>query len=81
MTCSRCQGLMVQAQLFDFEESYGHLWAASSRCLNCGHVHDPVVEANRQAYPVKAVLVAPSKPDYLEDEVHLATESFLRCAA
>jgi hypothetical protein len=72
---------MVQAQLFDFEESYGQMWVASSRCMNCGHVHDPVIEANRQAHPAPAVLVATRKPDYLEDSVHLGAEAFLRCAA
>ncbi len=81
MTCSRCQGFMVQAQLFDFEESYGQMWVASSRCMNCGHIHDPVIEANRLVHPVKAVLVATPKPDYLEEEVQLEAELFLKRAA
>ncbi|MBH0178855.1 MAG: hypothetical protein HP491_13590 [Nitrospira sp.] len=81
MTCIRCQGLMVQDQLFDFEGAYGHLWATSSRCLNCGHVHDPVIEANHRSRPVKAVLVSIGTPDYLDNEVHLGAESFLRQAA
>lgn len=81
MKCTRCQGLMVQAQLFDMDGPYGHLWAMSSRCLNCGHVHDPVVEANRQPQPMKAMLVSHGEPDYQDAEVHLGAESFLRRAA
>jgi uncharacterized Zn finger protein len=81
MKCTRCQGFVVQTQLFDFAGSNGHLWATSSRCLNCGHVHDPEIEANRRSQPVAAVLVATGEPDYLDDEVHLGAESFLRRAA
>ena len=81
MKCTRCQGLMVQAHLFDFGASYGHLWATSSRCLNCGHVDDPVIEANRRSQPVKAVLMPTGEPDYLDAEVHLGAEAFSRRAA
>lgn len=82
MKCTRCQGLIVQTQLFDFEGAHGHLWETSSRCLNCGHVHDPVIEANRRFQRVTAVLVATAdEPEYFDDEVHLGAESFLRQAA
>ncbi len=83
MTCSRCQGLMVEDHLFDFEGSHGHMWAASVRCMNCGHVHDSVIARNCRSQQAKvAVMVGVSgEPDYQDDEVHLGVESFLRRAA
>ncbi|HEX5647933.1 MAG TPA: hypothetical protein VFX56_13265 [Nitrospira sp.] len=83
MTCLRCQGLMVEAHLFDYDGSYGHMWATSFRCMNCGHVHDSVITENSKSHPVKAkVLVGVSaEPDYQDDEVHLGAETFLRHAA
>ena len=81
MKCTRCQGLMVQDQLFDFDGPYGHLWATSSRCLNCGHMNDPVVEANRLSQSLKPVVVSRGEPDYQDAEVYLGAESFLRHAA
>lgn len=42
--CSRCAGLMVM-------ESFPQMWDTPilhmRRCVCCGHVTDPVVEANR----------------------------------
>ena len=83
MTCSRCQGLLVEDYLFDFEGSYGHMWATSLRCMNCGHVHDSVIAQNDRPQQAKvAVPVGMSgEPDYQDDEVHLGAESFLRRAA
>lgn len=83
MTCSRCQGLMVEDHLFDYEGSYRHLWARSLRCINCGHIHDSVVAQNLKTQPAQAkVLVGTNtEPDYQDDEVHLGAESFLRHAA
>ncbi len=79
MTCTRCQGLMVEDQLFDFEGSYGQMWAAGFRCMNCGHVHDPVVAQNGRPQQVKVGVSR--EPDYHDEEVHLGAESFLRSAA
>ena len=77
MTCSRCCGLMVEDHVLDMEGAYGEMWATSRRCVNCGHVHDSVIEQHRRAQQHN-VLVAPSgELDYQEDEVHLATESFI----
>jgi uncharacterized Zn finger protein len=81
MTCSRCCGLMVDTQVLDLEGAYGEMWATSRRCVNCGHVHDAVVEQHRRSREQK-VLVAPSgEPDYQDEEVHLGAESLVRQAA
>jgi len=47
MSCSRCQGLMIQDHLMDFDGTIGHMWANGYRCMNCGNVHDPVIEQHR----------------------------------
>jgi uncharacterized Zn finger protein len=81
MTCTRCQGLMVEDQLLDLEGTYGHMWATGSRCLNCGHVDDGMIAQNRQRQQAKVLVVSSGEPDYQDDEVHLGAESYLRLAA
>jgi len=83
MTCSRCQGLLVEDHLFDFEGCYGQMWAASVRCMNCGYIHDSVIAQIRrpQQEKVKVLVGVSGEPDYQDDEVHLGVESFLRRAA
>jgi uncharacterized OB-fold protein len=41
------QGLMIPDRFIDLEET-GHLWMTGWRCMNCGHVVDPVTEHNRK---------------------------------
>ncbi len=49
MSCSRCHGLMVRDHFLDFDGTIGHMWANGYRCMNCGNVHDPVIEQHRLA--------------------------------
>ena len=58
MTCRRCQGLMVSDRFIDLQET-GHLWMTGWRCMNCGHVVDPVTEENRKLQAEKRLTVAP----------------------
>ena len=81
MTCSRCCGLMVEAQCLDMEGTFGEMWTTSLRCMNCGHVHDPVIAQNRLARPEELLLLSRGEPDYQDDEVHLGAESMIRRAA
>ncbi len=74
MSCSRCCGLMVKDNLMDFDGTSGHMWVSAMRCMNCGHVHDPVMEQNRRS-PVG------DEADYHDDEVHLGIESIVAQAA
>ena len=55
MTCLRCLGLMIEDQFLDLESPYGQMWATSLRCVNCGHVHDSVIEQHRLARQLKVV--------------------------
>ena len=81
MNCSRCQGLMVQTQLLDFEGAYGQMWTTSLRCVNCGRISDSVVEQNRLGRQENVLVTSGGEPDYQDDEVHLGAESFIRRAA
>jgi len=46
--CSRCEGLMVIEQCFDFRDDTGQLDFLARRCVQCGEVIDPVILQNRQ---------------------------------
>ena len=81
MTCSRCRGLMAEDQLLDFEGTYGQMWTTGWRCVNCGHVHDSVIEQHRLARQEKVLVLPSGEPDYQDDEVHLGSEAFVRLAA
>jgi len=81
MNCSRCKGLMVEDQLFDLEGEYGAMWATSLRCVNCGHVHDSLIEQHRLARQEQVLVLSSGEPDYRDDEVFLGPEAFMRLAA
>ena len=81
MTCSRCCGLIVDAQMFDLEGVYGEMWSTSRRCVNCGHVYDPVIEQHHLAHPRQVLVPSSGEPDHQDDEVHLGAESFIMLAA
>ncbi|HEX9154675.1 MAG TPA: hypothetical protein VF819_03865 [Nitrospira sp.] len=62
MICRRCQGCMARDHFLDLQESGGEWWMEGWRCINCGHVFDPVVEQNRRLHAAamaSAVVRAP----------------------
>lgn len=77
MTCARCSGLMVKDHFMDYEGTSGYMWTQSLRCMNCGHVHDTVIEQNRRVKPEPVLLLVSGEPDYQDEEVHLGRESYL----
>ncbi len=81
MNCSRCCGLMVEDHFMDFEGTTGHMWMNGWRCMNCGHVYDPMIERNRQLAQANAPVPPSSEPDYEDEEVHLGAESLTAHAA
>jgi len=81
MTCSRCSGLMLEDHFLDMEGSYGQMWTTSWRCMNCGRIHDSVIEQNQLARQEKVLAPPRGEPNYQDDEVHLGVESFIRRAA
>ena len=60
MNCTRCQGLMLDERMIDMEGEYGEMWSVSTRCVNCGHRDDAVIQHHRQlsAKPVLATMPA-----------------------
>ena len=76
MRCSRCQGLLLKDHLLDMGGGFGEMWAQSWRCMNCGAVHDAVIEQHRLGRQEK-VLVTGSEPE----DIYLGAEAFIRPAA
>ena len=81
MNCTRCRGLMVEDHLLDFEGTSGYMWTKGYRCMNCGHIHDPVIEQHRLARQGMLLVLPSGEPDYGDEEVHLGAESFIVRAA
>ena len=82
MTSSRCSGLTVEDHFLDFEGSYGQMWTASWRCVNCSHTHDPTIERNRLAQQQGKVLALSSGgPDHRDHDVSRGPKTNVRLAA
>jgi hypothetical protein len=81
MSCSRCHGLMVREHFLDFDGTIGHMWASGHRCMNCGNVHDPVIEQHRLAR-TPHMLGSPRSERYSTNhEFHTDAQSIIRPAA
>ena len=68
MSCTRCQGLMLEEHMIDMEAGYGEMWSRSSRCVNCGHRDDAVLQHHRQlhARPLAVRPLAVTVPETVE---------------
>ncbi|HKT34541.1 MAG TPA: hypothetical protein VJR03_06885 [Nitrospira sp.] len=80
MTCRRCQGCMARDHFLDLQESGGEWWLEGWRCINCGHVFDPVLERNRRQHAAMlaaaevqpALSLQPAVDEDSEDSIDLA---------
>ncbi len=81
MSCSRCQGLMVKEHFLDFDGTIGHMWASGYRCMNCGNVHDPIIEQHRRSRPEPVLTVSTDEFDYPEEEFEMDTHPVMKQAA
>ena len=81
MTCSRCSGFMRESLFLDMEGGYGEMCARSWHCLNCGNVHDSVIERNRLAQQEKVLVLPSGRPDDQDNEIHHGPEASIRLAA
>ena len=81
MSCSRCQGLMVKEHFLDFDGTIGHMWANGYRCMNCGNLHDPIIEEHQRTRPEPVLTVSTDTRDYSEDELDTDMHSGMRQAA
>ena len=57
MNCPRCQGFMVEDYFIDLQETMGPHWVTALRCMNCGNVVEPQIEANRRRHEASLVAV------------------------
>ena len=57
---------MARDHFLDLQESGGEWWLEGWRCINCGHVHDPVVEKNRRMHAAAMAAAAAHAPSILE---------------
>ena len=80
MECTRCQGLMAEDHFIDMEGTQGFMYMKGWRCLNCGHVADPLIEANRRLQEA-TVLALTQETQYGGEAVHLGVETFTGLAA
>jgi len=55
MMCRRCDGLMVCELFEDFEGLSSDYEFTGWRCLNCGAIVDPVIDANSHTTPAVVV--------------------------
>jgi hypothetical protein len=71
---------MIEDHFLDFEGAYGQMWTTSWRCVNCGRVHDSVIEQHRLAQQEKLLVLSSGLPDNQDGEVNLGTGSIIRRA-
>ena len=81
MECTRCQGLMVEDQFFDFEGTHGFMWMKGWRCMNCGHAADPVIKANHRLHEVTVLVRSSEDAENEKDRVYRRAETVTRGAA
>ena len=67
MTCRRCQGCMARDHFLDLQESGGEWWLEGWRCINCGHVFDPVVENNRRLHAAALAAAGAQAPEAVQE--------------
>lgn len=81
MNCSRCQGLMVRERFLDFDGTIGQTWANGHRCMNCGNVHDPVIEHHRLARTPQRLVPPSGERDTTINEFYADAPAIIRPAA
>ena len=80
MECRRGSGLMVEDHFIDLQGTGGLMWKKVWRCMNCGHVVDPLIEANRRLDAAALLVMAHNDVGYDEEDVHLGAETITRYA-
>jgi hypothetical protein len=48
MQCSRCKGQMILEKFLDLRDDTGKFGFHGWRCLICGEVSDPIIQAHRK---------------------------------
>ena len=80
MECLRCRGLMIEDHFIDLLGTGALMWMKGWRCMNCGHVVDPLMEANRRLEAATLLAMAHEVPVDEEEDVYLGAETLIRYA-
>jgi hypothetical protein len=72
---------MVKEHFLDFDGTIGHTRASGQRCMNCGNVHDPVIEHHQQARTQQKLVPLGHARYHTHTEFHADTEAMIRLAA
>ena len=72
---------MARDHFLDLQESGGEWWMEGWRCINCGHVFDPVVEQNRRLHAAAMASAAAQQPQAPEPVITGDPEHSLDLAA
>ena len=78
MSCSRCNGCMVEDFLLDMEDSSGPMWLQAWRCMNCGNVAESVLQRNRATHGMSGAAAA--QPT-IKERIPLSAETLNHLAA
>ncbi len=81
MSCSRCNGCMVDDFLLDMEDSSGPMWLQAKRCMNCGNVAESVLQRNRETQGVRLHSPTSSAPAGSGATVSMGAEAMSNLAA
>lgn len=81
MSCSRCNGCMIEDYFLDMEDSSGPMWLQAWRCMNCGNVFDSVLQHNRHTQGSKPLSNTYSTPATHGEIGHVAAEAMTRLVA
>jgi hypothetical protein len=73
MTCTRCEGLMLEEHMIDMEGGYDEMWSRSWRCFNCRHRDDALMQQHRLAQAPEMVVNHPAVTE--EEPINLSWES------
>jgi hypothetical protein len=72
---------MVKEHFLDFDGTIGHTWASGHRCMNCGNIHDPVIEHHRLARTPQRLVPLSHERYTTNNECPADTEAVIRLAA
>ncbi len=62
MKCERCNGLVIAVSFVGGDDARGAWEYDGLKCLNCGHVTDPLLMKNRRNRGILAQSVAAHQP-------------------
>jgi hypothetical protein len=72
---------MVRDHFLDFDGTIGHMWANGYRCMNCGNVHDPVIEQHRLSRKQQTSAIQNEEPESRKNDLIPESQTVMMRAA